>query len=217
MHHAVLALVLVVLTAPATAFATVDGEGEPTTSVMVIGDSHVERLGPMIDRAVRESGHVSLGYVARRGWSARRYVRADDMAERLSEHGRPDVVVVSLGGNDRCSNRIIYEKQLRWVVDQAHEAGATRIVWLGPATSDVEVSERAQSVGEWHEHNADWQSEILPELGVEWIDSRPMTLEGHGRDGIHFTIGAYRAWCQGALAQARLIDVGDREQSAVDA
>ncbi len=215
MKNAVVAVLLTVLTAaPSTALASVADEADATGSVMVIGDSHVERLGPMIDRAVRASGRESLGYLARRGWSASRYVREDDMAERLTENGRPDVVVISLGGNDRCRNRVIYEKQLRWVVDQAREAGATRIVWLGPAASDVERSEQAQMVGEWHEHNAEWQSEILPGLGVEWIDSRPMTQDGHAVDGIHFTVRAYRAWCEGALAQARLLDVAETERTS---
>ena len=43
------------------------------------------------------------------------------------------------------------------------------------------------------------QAELLPALGVTWVDSRPLTLEHHGRDGIHFTRSGSSAWAQGAL------------------
>jgi lysophospholipase L1-like esterase len=178
---------------------------QATPAVRVVGDSHVERLGPMIDQAVRDAGYESLGHLARRGWSTGRYVRTGDLRERLAEGGRPDVVVVSLGGNDRCASRIVYRKQLAWIVDEARAAGAERVVWLGPAASDVERSEYAEWVGGWHERNAEWQQEILPDLGVEWIDSRPLTRGGQSDDGIHFTREAYAAWCADALAQARLL------------
>jgi len=193
---------LLLLSVPSTALASTP----EAPSVFVIGDSHIERLGPMIDRAVAEEGYTSLGHLARRGWSTGRYVREADLVERLTENGAPDIVVISLGGNDRCRDDARYREQLAWIVDRVHEAGAQRIVWLGPASSDMERSERAQLVGEWHERNADRQAEILPSLGVEWIDSRPMTQEGHGVDGIHFTYRAYTAWCRGALEAAHLVD-----------
>lgn len=177
---------------------------QATPTVRVVGDSHVERLGPMIDRAVRDAGLASLGHLARRGWSTGRYVRTGDLAERLREGGRPDVVVVSLGGNDRCRHPVVYRKQLAWVVDEARAAGAARVVWLGPAASDAARSEYAEFVGGWHERNAEWQREILPALGVEWIDSRPLTRGAQGEDGIHFTREGYASWCEGALARARL-------------
>ncbi|MCB9592550.1 MAG: SGNH/GDSL hydrolase family protein [Sandaracinaceae bacterium] len=211
MRNATIALLLLTTATPSLAMAS---EAHPT--VRVIGDSHVERLGPMIDRAVAEEGYESLGHLARRGWSASRYIRENDMTERLTENGAPDIVVISLGGNDRCGNRVIYRKQLEWVVAEAREAGAQRIVWLGPAASDMERSETSQMVGTWHERSAEWQSEILPELGVEWIDSRPMTQDGHGIDGIHFTVRAYRVWCQGALAAAHLIDAAPADVVAVE-
>jgi len=195
-----LALLLVAIPSPALA-STPEAPG-----VFVVGDSHIERLGPMIDRAVADEGYTSLGHLARRGWSTGRYVREGDLVERLTEHGRPDIVVISLGGNDRCRNDARYREQLEWVVARVREAGAQRIVWLGPASSDMERSERAAFVGEWHERNADRQADILPGLGVEWIDSRPMTREGHGMDGIHFTYGAYTAWCRGALEAAHLVE-----------
>ncbi|MBX3275763.1 MAG: SGNH/GDSL hydrolase family protein [Sandaracinaceae bacterium] len=193
-------------TLPAAAHATADEAARPALAVRIVGDSHVARLGPRIERAVRDEGAVSLGYLSRRGWSTGRYVRANDLVDRMTENGRPDVVVVSLGGNDRCASRAVYAAQLARVVAAAREAGATRVVWLGPAASDGERSEYARHVADWHERNADWQRELLPAMGVEWIDSRPLTRGGHGADGIHFTPSGYDAWSARALARVRLRD-----------
>ena len=208
MRTALIALLL--LTIPTAALAS---DADARASVMVVGDSHIERLGPMIDRAVERQGYQSLGHLARRGWSTARYVRQADLVERLTENGTPDIVVISLGGNDRCQNEARYREQLEWIVDRVREAGVQRIIWLGPAASDMERSERARWVGEWHERNADLQSEILPELGVEWIDSRPLTQRGHGVDGIHFTVRAYTRWMRSALREANIlptpVDAGD--------
>ncbi len=195
-------IALLLLTVPTSALAS---DADARTSVMVVGDSHIERLGPMIDRAVEREGYQSLGHLARRGWSTARYVRQGDLRERLTENGTPDIVVISLGGNDRPRSQERYRRQLAWIVEQVREAGARRVIWLGPAASDLARSDRAQMVGTWHEHNADWQSEILPQLGVEWIDSRPLTQRGHGRDGIHFTARAYARWMDGALREARIL------------
>ena len=212
MRTALIALLL--LTTPCTALAS---DADTKTSVMVIGDSHIERLGPMIDRAVEHEGYESLGHLARRGWSTARYIREADLVERLTENGTPDIVVISLGGNDRCRSEDRYREQLTWIVDRVREAGVQRIVWLGPAASDMERSERAQMVGEWHERMAEWQSQMLPELGVEWIDSRPLTQSGHGMDGIHFTGRAYSTWMRGALREANILPAEVNVDAPVDA
>ena len=195
---------LLMLTIALAVLPTVARADTPAPRVMIVGDSHIERLGPMMSRAVQEDGLESLGSLARRGWSTARYVREGDLQQRLTENGTPDIVIISLGGNDRPRNMTRYREQLAWVVGQVREAGATRIIWLGPAASDMARSERARMVGEWHEHNADWQSQILPEMGVEWLDSRDFTHTGHGMDGIHFTVRAYRSWCHAALQAAHI-------------
>ena len=143
----------------------------------------------------------------RPGWSPGARRRAGDVRALLTREGTPDIVLIFLGGNDAARTRAAYRWQLEWVVRQARSAGARRIVWFGPATSDPGASPRAARTSVRHERNAEWQREILPELGVEWIDSRPMTRRGHGRDGVHFTRSGYRLWADGIVGAQRSLAV----------
>jgi lysophospholipase L1-like esterase len=177
--------------------------------VFVVGDSHVFALGPALSNLLEEDGVEVEGWESRHGWSTARYQEANDLRALLEHNGSPEIVVVSLGGNDIVRSRESYERQLGWVVAQARAAGAQEIVWLGPATSDGAVSDVAAATGERHERNAQLQSEILPELGVHWIDSRPVTHEHHRGDGVHFTRDGYHLWacgvCNGIVATVDLV------------
>ncbi|HJL18993.1 MAG TPA: SGNH/GDSL hydrolase family protein [Sandaracinaceae bacterium LLY-WYZ-13_1] len=216
--------VLLALSLPAGRAHARDGvDGAPeraTPGVFIVGDSHVQMLGPMLTNRLEEAGVRVLGHEARPGWSTLRYQRRGDLREVLEAAGRPEVVVVSLGGNDIPASAEAYEAQLRWVVTQARAAGARHIVWLGPATSDASRGERARVVGARHERNADWQRALLPRLGVTWVDSRPMTRRHHGRDGVHFTRAGYRAWSAGVLSDVTVavaVEAGDRAVGAPEA
>ena len=170
-------------------------------SVFVVGDSHVEMVGPMLTARLDEVGFRALGYEARRGWSTRRYREAGDLRSLLEQRGRPEIVIVSLGGNDRVSSRERYAEDLAWIVSEARAAGARQIVWLGPATSDASAGRRAAWTGARHEANAELQRELLAGLGVRWIDSRPLTQQHHRRDGVHFTRTGYSTWTAGILPE----------------
>ncbi|MFK7985362.1 MAG: SGNH/GDSL hydrolase family protein [Sandaracinaceae bacterium] len=188
-----LAAILTVLALAAPVSAQVEEEAE-APGLFIVGDSHVQMLGPMLSRALTDEGYRVVGYESRPGWSTAAYVRRGDLREVLEAAGRPEIVVVSLGGNDFAAGPESYLAQLSWIVDQAEAAGAEQVLWVGPATSDMEVSERAAVTGARHERNAELQADLLPSLGVSWIDSRPHTVEDHGRDGIHFTRVGYRSW-----------------------
>lgn len=162
--------------------------------VFIVGDSHVRMLGPMLRDQLEDDGLRVLGYESRPGWSTARYQRAGDLRDVLLANGRPEVVVVSLGGNDFVGSRESYREQLAWIVSEARAAGAREVIWIGPATSDATVSERAARTGARHERNAELQRELLPELGARWVDSRPVTVAHHGRDGVHFTREGYAGW-----------------------
>ena len=199
--------------AAAPAAAQVHEEAE-APGVFIVGDSHVQMLGPMLSRELTDEGYRVLGYESRPGWSTAAYVRRGDLREVLERAGRPEVVVVSLGGNDFVGREDRYREQLAWVVEQARAAGAVEILWVGPATSDRDASELADATGARHEHNAELQRGLLPELGARWVDSRPCTHDDHGRDGIHFTRDGYRTWSHAlfhpvseTIAQLALSDV----------
>lgn len=191
---AALAALLSLVACPA--FASTPGEAR---SVFIVGDSHVQMLGPTLTHRLEDEGVEVAGYESRPGWSTRAYQRRGDLTEVLEQAGRPEIVVVSLGGNDFVGSEESYFAQLAWIVDHARAAGAEEIIWLGPAHTDAEAGEVAARTAERHERNANLQAELLPALGVTWVDSRPLTLEHHGRDGIHFTRSGYSAWAHGAL------------------
>ena len=60
-----------------------EAQGASLPSVFVIGDSHVEMVGPMLTARLSETGFRALGYEARRGWSTRRYREAGDLRRLL--------------------------------------------------------------------------------------------------------------------------------------
>lgn len=181
----------------ATVEAPAEAQDEPPARVFVVGDSHVFQLGPALSRLLEEDGIEVEGWESRHGWSTARYREAGDLREVLELNGSPEVVVISLGGNDFVRSEEQYRRQLTWIVEEARSAGALEIVWLGPATSDVDRGELAEITAARHERNAELQAEILPELGVHWVDSRPVTYEGHAHDGVHFTRSGYHTWACG--------------------
>lgn len=198
-RHLAAFLASLVLSLASSAHASDQVATPARPSVFVVGDSHVRMLGPALRDALDEDGFRFAGYLSRHGWSTLRYRQEGDLRAILEAAGRPEIVVVSLGGNDFVRSRARYEGDLRWIVDEAHAAGAREIVWLGPATSDVERSENARTTGARHERNAELQRELLPAMGVRWTDSRPFTVSHHGHDGVHFTRTGYSTWARGVL------------------
>lgn len=164
------------------------------TRVFVLGDSHSSPLAPLLIEAAREHNWSLAGQVSRVGWSTARYANDDSWQPAISA-ARPDVVVVVLGTNDAAQSQPAYVAQLGKVVDGVRAAGASTIVWVGPPNV---VN---QAIDARIERIAPWQDAFLPQMGVTWIDSRPMTGGGHGPDGVHFTRSGYTAWA-GALVDA---------------
>jgi len=204
---AALALLLLL---PAAARAAAP-DGAPTA--MVIGDSHVERLGPALSARLRELGARPLPPLARRGWSTGRYRRAGDLRQVLRDAGRPDVLIVCLGGNDHARNPRVYARQLEWVAHEARAAGVAEILWVGPAATDVGPRPSRRRLAEAIARNTRWQRDLLPSLGVTWIDSRAFTAEDHAGDGLHFNRDGYAHWS--AALVARWADVDAPEHSAL--
>jgi len=157
------------------------------TRVFVIGDSHSVLLGPAVVDAARGLGWSLVGKVSRIGWSTARYVSDDSWLPALVA-ARPDVVVVVLGTNDAAVSQQAYAEQLRTMVDGIKFAGAKDIVWVGPpSVQKPDIDARIERI-------APWQQSFLPQMGVTWIDSRPMTYGGQAADGVHFTRAGYQVW-----------------------
>lgn len=148
--------------------------------VAIVGDSHVQALGPRLTREYMQRGH-SVTVVAEPGWSARRFRAQGTLRQRV---GRVDTAVVILGGNHRRAHNDTYSDDIEWMTSQLRDAGASSIIWFGPLWAS------APRYQERHRETRDLQLRLLS--GVRWVDmyfiTRRYTLRP---DGVHFVRGAY--------------------------
>lgn len=158
------ALLAVLFTAASSAPAATSSPPEPDTPVLMIGDSMMRLLGVAMERQFKKSGVTpayafsSLGSGLVRpavfDWNAK-------VAELLGEH-HPKTVFVSLGTNDRQTMEGFdtaairygapewepeYARRIAGMMDQLHEGGVTRVVWLLlPDMKDESIQEHAKLV-----------------------------------------------------------------------
>ena len=159
-------------------------------TLALIGDSHTQALWPRVISAVAPSGYTVVLQEAQPGWSEASFrSKKPDLPSRLAA-ARPEVVVIELGGNAQKVGDA-YAEDARWLVAAAKDAGAKRVIWYGPATSVASINQDAATR---HERTAEAQESLLPALGVEWHDSRPLTLTDQRSDGVHFTNAGYNRW-----------------------
>jgi lysophospholipase L1-like esterase len=154
-----------------------------TLSVLLVGDSHTEALGRALPPLLERQGMRVVHVAANRGKSTAWYV-ADGKLGALVRQYRPDVAIVVLGTNDQPNAN--YIRTLQSAVEQIRQAGTSRIVWFGPPYAPA-VEERVAAIRMRQEGT-------LPQLGVSWYDSWPMTTQGHAPDRVHFTAAGYQAW-----------------------
>jgi lysophospholipase L1-like esterase len=157
--------------------------------VALIGDSHTQALWPLVRSALEDAGHEVVLERAEPGWTAERYGTEGKVQFQLVE-AAPDVVLIELGGNNSNFDADYFD-HAGWLIDAARRAGAKKILWFGPASSDPSV---APSTAERHDRTAEMQGDHIEVLGVKWFDSRPWTQTGHRSDGVHFTSEGYDAW-----------------------
>lgn len=164
--------------------------------VAYVGDSQGEALFPRLERRLAQAlglanAQRSLTTVftrAQRGWSERNYQTDNTLPAQLAE-ARPDVVVIGLGGNNSVKDTTRYLATVRWVLDAARAAGATRIIWLGPAAA---TKEPFKGNKEWT--RATQTTALSAEPDVVWVDMFPFTGTGHSTDGVHFVMSHYDKW-----------------------
>ena len=159
-------------------------------NVALVGDSHTQAIWPIVSRALTGAGLNVVLQEARPGWSEVTFrQKMPELPQRLKD-ARPDIVVIELGGNGY-NKGAAYEEDLLWLVNAAKDAGADRIIWHGPATTAQGASDTVRAR---HNQAAEDQRALLPGLGVEWHDSRPLTTTDHRDDGVHFTMTGYNRW-----------------------
>lgn len=159
--------------------------------IAIISDSHGWRLNPFLSQLLEADGHTVVETVYKNGWGAKKYTNDRVQLAHIIA-ANPDLIIVSLGGNN--SN---LDPSYGSTIDDflaAIEAGKRRVIWVGPATSDTSI---APSTARRHDWTADFLSGFLPNKGISFIDSRPVTLTGHRNDGVHFPESGYRVWADG--------------------
>lgn len=154
---------------------------------VLVGDSQAVGLKPHMVELMRARGWQLVGSSTFGGWSTGRMVNEGELPalSRLE----PALAVVVLGGNDQPNSALAGKigdlvEKLRW-------SSHPRIVWVGPAHSTrPEVNERKDRV-------AAIQRQIIPRLGVWWIDGQRMTEDlPHTPDGVHFSTVGRRLWAE---------------------
>lgn len=165
-------------------------------NIALVGDSHAQVLWPKVKSALTAAGHTVTLTEANPGWSEAKYLSSGNLSEKLSA-AKPNMVVYGLGGNNQKMSASSYLPDVRALVSLARDAGASVILYVGPATA-TETSTSAR-----HETTADILAANLPALRVEWLDSRPLTLTGHRSDGVHFTSDAYTTWASAIANRAK--------------
>jgi lysophospholipase L1-like esterase len=166
-------------------------------SVALVGDSHMEALGPRLRRALIAKGARHVLVEANRGKSARWYSRTSEGRAALRRARAADVVIVELGGNNREFDRDTYLSMMGSVIAQVSGPGAKKVIWVGPPASNPA---RAPEVAEFHEKTSRLQTIGARAAGASrWIDSRPMTRSGWAPDGVHFTRDGYDRWASSLM------------------
>ncbi len=178
----------------------------PGTRVLMIGDSHtVGTYGQEMDRLLRSTGASVESYgssgsspswwlrgtTTRSGFVARHADgrveqpadwRAPTATPRLAElirQQRPDVLVVSLGGNMRGLGPEAVRRQVSELAEVAR-ANGTRLVWVGPPSRREDTGNRADI----ERFDRSLRDAVAP-YGA-YVASSPYT-EYAGGDGIHYS------------------------------
>jgi len=156
--------------------------------IALIGDSHMQALGPRL-KALFRGEDVSI--VANPGWSLARF---------LSEGNLPiaanyaNLVVFEIGGNDALTDRMTAQTRLATALSllRSGAANGARVVLVGPPTAD------RPDVDVRHQNATSNQASLWRSVGFDnFIDSRDVTAGAPMRDDdVHFTGAGYDAWAR---------------------
>lgn len=145
-------------------------------AIYLLGDSHTQLLGPRFKSRAASLGHA-LTFESFPGQPTKL------VHQKASIPSGQSVVLLSIGGNDRGDQSAARAALIAAV--KLRNPGA-RLVWFGP----FDASQHAWA-GKAHDEQAEAQRKQLPGLGVEWIDTRPISKTGHAADNVHYTGTGY--------------------------
>lgn len=154
--------------------------------ILLVGDSHMQALGPRLGELLDTYGIESLGGLAQPGKSTRWYSEQRLVADAVTQHD-PGAVVFILGGNDQCwgdAQQAVYWDELIHQARILHPD--TKIVLAGPPSAASPDVDR-RHVCSTNATRAYARANRLP-----FIDTREVTPEDkHREDRVHFTSDGY--------------------------
>lgn len=173
-------------------------------TIALLGDSHMQALGPILEVMLEADGHRVIRKTANQGWSSARYLQSGLIRGALEG---AELAIIELGGNDRYVAEIGIQGYAVQLAQVRAQCPAPKVLWVGPGfTPDPEV-------GPDHNRAAAAQAKIVPKLpGCAWFDSRPYTQSGQrGTDTtmerVHFTEAGYTAWASGIRDAVAWVDM----------
>jgi hypothetical protein len=184
--------------------------------VLAIGDSQMAGpFGIALGNSLRGQYGVAQ-YVrdGRQGWGVPGWLRGTQtptsprlatLRELVAQH-QPDILVISLGGNDggSAAGQADYDVKIRELITQAQGVGL--IIWSGPPTA---VGPRGGPKQTGRDVAA---RKILEVLGTRFVDIRTITNTTVGRrdDGVHFLRGAaaIEPWVEMVIRRAYQLQLG---------
>ena len=150
----------------------------------LIGDSHTQVVFPFLEDILMQQGNQVVVSKPMAGWTMKKHLQ--DGLSYLISNAKPDVLLISLGGNNQnLSNS--YMESINAIMQIAKENNIKEVIWVSPAWAirdDVQIR---------HEWTSNFLKANLPKR-VRFIDIRPITKDGHRSDGVHFTREKYREW-----------------------
>jgi lysophospholipase L1-like esterase len=152
----------------------------------------------LLRSSLSAQGNTVVLSLANAGWSESKYLTTDIAGQLRS--AAPDIVVYELGANNSKRDPNAYGSDVQRLVALAKDAGASTIIWFSPFHALSSVNAR---VAENHEFSSGVQANLLPALGVRWVDTRPYSQSGHRSDGVHFTNEGYRQLAARMLPEIR--------------
>ena len=150
--------------------------------VALIGDSHVEALGPRIKTLANKNG-TKFKYEAHHGSKAGDWLREAAWGDWIDGFD-PQMIVVNLGTNEAMSGKSAndLEPVFQKLADRLSSHGHRRVVWITPP-----LLEKPKNLNQV-------QVALFRLINVTLLDFGGKTYEL--RDGVHLVPKAYSLWAQ---------------------
>ena len=148
--------------------------------ILLIGDSHGYYTLPLLTDLLVEEDH-EVDYLYNNGWASYSYTqKPNELKAKLEKD--PDLVIVSLGGNNHYLNQDIYGTEVSAFLDVL-DYPKRNIVWMGPKFSTQESTQKR------HLWTHDFLTNYLPS-DISYLNMMQYEFP-IGSDGVHYPKSSY--------------------------